>query len=205
MNRQIGVGLVGVGWMGRLHSRAYRAVPDHYPELQLEPRLVAAADPAAANVDEAVDRQRLKRGTTDYREVLADPEVEVVSICAPNFMHREVTLAAAEAGKPFWIETPMGRSAAESADIHDAVERRGLVTSVGFNYQHAPAIHKARSLVRDGAIGSVTNVHVRLMADYSADPRGALRWRFLRGSAGSGVMGTSSRTGSTLLSFLSAR
>lgn len=189
MSRRIGVGLISVGWMGRLHARSYRAVAEHYPELDVAPVLVAAADVAQPNVDEAVDRLGFARGTTDYREVLADPEVDVVSICAPNFLHREFALATAEAGKPFWIEKPMGRSAAESADIHEAVERAGLITCVGFNYRNAPAIQKARELLRSGAIGRITNVQVRLLADYSADPRGALTWRFLRDRAGSGVLG----------------
>lgn len=202
MNRRIGVGLVGVGWMGRLHSRAYLAVPDHYPELQVMPALISAADPVAANVDDAVNRQGFERGTTDYQQVIDDPEVDVVSICAPNFLHREVALAAAAAGKPFWIEKPMGRNASESADIFSAVQASGVITCVGFNYRNAPAIQKARSLIRDGAIGSVTNVHVRLLADYSADPRGALSWRFKRESAGSGVMGDLLSHGIDLAQFL---
>lgn len=189
MSRRIGVGVISLGWMGRLHARSYRAVAEHYPELDVLPVLVTAADAAQSNVDEAVERLGFLRGTTDYREVLADPEVDVVSICAPNFLHREFALAAADAGKPFWIEKPMGRSAAESADIHDAVERAGLITCVGFNYRNAPAIAKARELIRTGALGRVTNVQVRLLADYSADPLAARTWRFTRDQAGSGVLG----------------
>ncbi|MDH2444887.1 Gfo/Idh/MocA family oxidoreductase [Amnibacterium sp. CER49] len=189
MSTRIGVGLIGVGWMGRLHARAYRAVSEHYPELDALPVLVSAADEVQANVDEAVQRLGFARGTTDYREVLADPQVDVVSICAPNLLHRELALAAAAAGKPFWIEKPMGRDAGESADIHDAVERTGLVTCVGFNYRNAPAVQKARELIRSGALGRITTVQVRLLADYAADPRGALTWRFLRDRAGSGVLG----------------
>jgi predicted dehydrogenase len=189
MTRPIGVGLVSVGWMGRLHARAYRAVAEHYPELGVAPRLVIAADAVERNAEEAVGRLGFARATLDYREVLADPEVDVVSICAPNFLHREVAVAAAAAGKPFWIEKPMGRGAAESAEIVAAVEAAGVATAVGFNYRNAPAVERARDLVRSGALGRITNITVRLLADYAADPAGALTWRFLRGSAGSGVLG----------------
>jgi predicted dehydrogenase len=185
----LGVGLVGVGWMGRLHARSYRAVRERYPELGVAPRLVVASDAVPQNAAEAIDRLGFERSTPDYRAVLSDPEVDVVSICTPNALHREVALAAAAAGKPFWIEKPMGRSAAESADIAAAAEERGLVTAVGFNYRHAPAVDRARQLIRSGALGRVTNVHVRLLADYSADPEGALTWRFLREQAGTGVLG----------------
>jgi predicted dehydrogenase len=200
--RTVGVGLIGVGWMGRLHARSYRALPERYPELAATPRLVVASDPVAANAAEAVDRLGFARSTPDYRAVLADPDVDVVSICTPNLLHREVALAAAEAGKPFWIEKPMGRNADESAAIAEAVEGSGLITAVGFNYRHAPAIDRARFLVRSGALGRVTNVHVRLFADYSADPDGALTWRFLREQAGSGVLGDLLSHGIDLAHFL---
>ena len=109
-NRHIGAGLISVGWMGQLHTRAYRNVPIVYPEFGITPELVIAADTAPDRVEFARDVLGYSRGTTDYREVLADPEVDVVSICAPNFLHAEIGVAAAEAGKHFWIEKPVGRS-----------------------------------------------------------------------------------------------
>ena len=109
--REIGVGLISVGWMGKLHTRAYQAMPSVYPELGLKCRLVIAADTAPDRVEYAKDVLGYERGTTDYREVLADPDVDVVSICAPNMLHREIGIAAAKAGKPFWIEKPVGRDA----------------------------------------------------------------------------------------------
>lgn len=185
----IGVGLISVGWMGRLHSRAYRALPDHFPELGVHPRLVVAADPIEAARDQAVTRLGYERAVADYHEVLADPAVDVVSICSPNFLHREMAVAAAGAGKPFWIEKPMGRSASDSREIHEAVQRAGVITSVGFNYRHAPAIERARDLVRSGRLGRITNVRGSLLADYSSDPAAPLTWRFERERAGSGVLG----------------
>ncbi|MWV60075.1 Gfo/Idh/MocA family protein [Rathayibacter sp. VKM Ac-2754] len=205
MVHRLGVGLVSVGWMGRLHTRAYRAVPEHYPDLGVAVDLVSAADTDPATRTSAREVLGYRRATADYREVLADPEVDVVSICAPNFLHREVALAAAEAGKPFWIEKPMGRSALESSDIARAAGTAGIVTSVGFNYRHAPAVAKARALVGAGALGTVTNVSVRLLADYSADPLGALTWRFLRDRAGSGVLGDLLSHGADLAQYVVGR
>ncbi|MCJ1673834.1 Gfo/Idh/MocA family oxidoreductase [Rathayibacter sp. VKM Ac-2929] len=205
MVHRFGVGLVSVGWMGRLHTRAYRAVPEHYPDLGVAVDLVSAADTDPGTRSLAEDVLGYRRTTADYREVLEEPEVDIVSICAPNFLHREVALAAAAAGKPFWIEKPMGRSAAESSEIARAAADAGVVTSVGFNYRHAPALAQARSLIRDGAIGRVTNVSVRLLADYSADPLGALTWRFLQARAGSGVLGDLLSHGADLAQYLVGR
>lgn len=185
----LNIGLISVGWMGRLHSRAYLAAPAHYPELPVRAVLHTAADPDEGSRRHATGILGYSRAVADYRELLADPAIDAVSICSPNFLHHEIALAAVAAGKPFWIEKPMGRSATESREIAEAAADAGLVTSVGFNYRHVPAIAEARRLVRSGELGSVTNVRVSFLADYSADPRGALTWRFEQARAGSGVMG----------------
>ncbi|KAA9394296.1 Gfo/Idh/MocA family oxidoreductase [Kocuria coralli] len=187
--REIGIGLISVGWMGQLHSRAYANLPIVYPELGIKPRLVQAADTAADRVDYAINALGYESGTDDYREVLANPEIDVVSICAPNFLHAEIAEAAARAGKAFWIEKPAGRSAAETQGIADAAAEAGVATAVGFNYRSAPAIEYARQLVAEGTLGRITNVRGAFFADYSSEPNGALSWRFIRKLAGTGVLG----------------
>ncbi|WP_025134201.1 Gfo/Idh/MocA family protein [Leucobacter sp. PH1c] len=186
---EIGVGLISVGWMGQLHSRAYANLRYAYPDLRVRPRLVHAADPVQARAEEAVSVLGYERASADYQAVLDDPEVDVVSICAPNFLHAEIGIAAARAGKHFWIEKPVGRGEAETRAVAEAAAEAGVVSSIGFNYRHAPAIEYLRELVADGTLGRITNVRGQMFADYSADPRGALSWRFVRGLAGSGVLG----------------
>jgi predicted dehydrogenase len=185
----LGVGLIGVGWMGRLHARAYRAVAERYPELGVRPRLVIAADPVPSNRDEAVALLGFRTATADYAEVLTHPEVDVVSICSPNFLHREHALATVAAGKPLWLEKPMGRGVEESQAISLAVAAAGLISCVGFNYRQAPAVDHLRELVRSGRLGKVVSVRAALLADYSADPAGPRSWRYVRDQAGSGVLG----------------
>ena len=194
--RRIGVGLISAGWMGTVHSRGYLGAREKYPEL------VVVADSSEAAARRAVDRLGYRRWTSDVRDVLADPEVDVVSICAPNYLHREFALAAVEAGKPFWIEKPMGVGVADSAAIAQAVEAAGLVTCVGFNYRHAPAVEEARRLVRSGALGTITNIRCRLDADYSSDPDGPRTWRFIKEKAGSGVLGDLLSHGIDLVQYL---
>lgn len=201
----LNIGLISVGWMGRLHSRAYLAAPHHFPDLPARAVLHTAADPDEGGRAHAVDVLGYGKAVVDYRELLADPEIDAVSICSPNFLHREIALAAAAAGKPFWIEKPMGRSAGESREIAEAAETAGVVTAVGFNYRHVPAIAEARRLVRDGALGTITNVRVSFLADYSADPAGALTWRFVQERAGSGVMGDLLSHGIDLAQFIVGR
>jgi predicted dehydrogenase len=186
---EIGVGLISVGWMGKVHSRAYSAVPVVYPELGISPKLAIAADTEPSRAEYARDVLGYAESTLDYREVLAHPDVDVVSICAPNFLHAEIGIAAAKAGKAFWIEKPVGRGADETRAVEAAANEAGVVTSIGFNYRHAPAIEKAKQMIADGTLGRITNIRGTFFADYSSEPNGALSWRFTRALAGSGVLG----------------
>ena len=205
MTKDLGVGVISLGWMGRLHTRGYKQVAERYPELDVRPRLVSAADPVQRNLDDATGSLGFERATADYRELLADPEVDVVSICGPNYLHQEMALAAVQAGKPFWIEKPMGVSAAESREIAQAAAAAGLVTGVGFNYRQAPGVQFARQLIRDGRLGRVTNVRVWLIADYASDPQGPLTWRYDKKTAGAGVVGDLMSHGIDLAQFLVGR
>ena len=186
---QPGIGLISVGWMGKLHSRAYQAIPLVYPELKIRPRFVHAADTAADRAGYAREVLGYARASTDYRDVLADPDVDVVSICAPNMLHREIGVAAARAGKPFWIEKPVGRDAHETGAVAAAARAAGVITSIGYNYRHVPAVERVRELIAAGRLGRITNVRAVFFNSYAAEPNGALSWRFRREEAGSGALG----------------
>jgi predicted dehydrogenase len=187
--KRIGIGLLGAGWMGELHTGAYKRVLDHYPDLGVEPRLVIAADQTSERALDARDRLGYAEATTDWREVLAHPDVDAVSITTPNFMHREMALAAAAAAKHFWGEKPLGRFPAETAEIAAAADRAGVMTTVGFNYRHAPVVQHARNLIAQGALGEITHYRGFFLSDYASHPLGALSWRFSRELAGLGVLG----------------
>jgi predicted dehydrogenase len=175
--------------MGRVHSVAYRRCRDHFPDCGGVARLVVAADEDGGRAHAAVDQLGYERSVDDWRAVVADDAVEAISIATPNRLHREVALAAAEAGKHVWIEKPVGRIPAETAEIAAAVERTGVRSLVGFNYRHAPAVRHARELIRSGALGTVDHFRSQWIAAYAADPRGALTWRFRREEAGLGILG----------------
>ena len=202
--KTIGVGVIALGWMGRLHSRGFAQVGERYPELGVKARLVVAADPVEAN-REAARALGFEKAVADYREALADPDVDVVSICAPNFLHHEIAMAAIAAGKPFWIEKPMGVSAAQSREIAQAAQAAGLATATGFNYRHQPAIAHARELVRSGKLGRITNARVWLIADYASSPDGPFTWRYTRSQAGAGVVGDLLSHGIDLAQYLVGR
>jgi predicted dehydrogenase len=188
MKRQIGVGVIGLGWMGRVHSSSYRRVPEHFPDLGVTPRLVVAADVSPSRRAHA-ELVGFERTAEDWRAVIDDPAVEAVSITLPNAMHREVALAAIEAGKHVWVEKPVGRGLQDTVAVADAARRAGVVNAVGFCYRFAPAVQHARALIEAGAIGEVNHYRGVFLADYANRPDAAASWRFLRADAGSGALG----------------
>jgi predicted dehydrogenase len=188
MPREIGIGLLGVGWMGEVHSTSYRRVAVHFPECEGRARLVVAADPVEERARGAAERLGYARWTTDWRQAIEDPEVEAVSICAPNFLHREMAEAAAAAGKHFWGEKPLGALPQDTVAIEHAVVAAGVRTIVGLNYRNPPAVRYARELIAAGELGDVNHFRMQFIASYSANPRGALSWRFSRELAGHGIL-----------------
>jgi predicted dehydrogenase len=187
--RELGVAVVGFGWMGQVHTRAWSRLAQHYPDAPLRPRFVAVADPDAARRQQALDAYGFGDAVEGWAELLERDDLDVVSVCGPNFVHREVGEAVARSGRHLWIEKPAGRSAADTAAIAAAVHEAGVMSAVGFNYRNAPAVEHARELVAAGRLGRLESVDVHMLADYSAHPDGALSWRFDPQYAGTGVLG----------------
>jgi predicted dehydrogenase len=188
--RPLRVGIVGFGWMGQVHARAYARLQHHYPDAPLAPVLVAVADNAAdTRLARAVAAYGISAAHADWRELVARDDLDLVSVTGPNFIHRDVAVAAARAGKHVWVEKPAGRNAEETRQIRDAVRTAGVHSAAGFNYRNAPALARARQLIVDGRLGAVEHVAIRLFADYAAHPDAGLTWRFENAWAGSGVLG----------------
>ncbi len=188
MEREIGIGVIGFGWMGRVHASSYRRVLDHFPDVRLRPRLVIAADPPEERRAQA-ERIGFESTAEDWRAVVEHTGVEAVSITLPNAMHREVAIAAIEAGKHVWVEKPVGRGVEDTAAVAEAARRAGIVTAVGFCYRFPPAVQHARALIQGGELGEVNHYRGVFLADYANRPDSAASWRFLRAKAGSGALG----------------
>ncbi len=187
--KQIGVGVVGAGWMGHVHSRAYLRVPHHYPELSLRPVLAAVADPVEALREDAAARYGFASSYAGWQDLVADPAVSVVSVATPPFLHAEIGEAVARAGKHLWIEKPVGLSLTQTEQVAGAVTEAGVVARVGYNYRFVPAVVKARALLASGAIGQPTHGRFRMLTDYAAHPFGPLSWRYETERGGDGVIG----------------
>ena len=199
---EFGVAVAGFGWMGRVHTQAYLRVTHHFPGLELRPTLVAVADEVPGRAEEAAGQFGFATATRDWRQLAADRRVQAVSITAPNFLHREMGVELARAGKHIWVEKPVGLASADARVVAAAVRAAGVQGAVGFNYRNAPAVEAAREMIANGELGTVTHARFRLFSDYAAHPEGALSWRFERARGGSGVLGDLAAHGVDLIRYL---
>lgn len=200
--REIRVGVIGAGWMGHVHARAFARLRHHSPELGVAPVVVAVADSIPGQVTDFAQRHGVSKTYADWRELVADPEIDVISVTAPNFLHAEIGSAVAKAGKHLWIEKPVGLTAADARAVADAVAAAGIVGCVGFNYRNVPAMARAHELIESGAIGMPTHARISLLTDYAADPAGPLSWRYELAKGGHGVLGDLASHGVDFARFL---
>jgi predicted dehydrogenase len=189
MTHPIGIGVIGMGWMGLAHSRAYRNVADRFYDSGIRPRLVICADEVEARARQAQETQGFAEITTDWHKVIEHPAVQVVNITAPNYLHLEMVRAATAAGKHVFCEKPVGRSPEETAEIEALARKAGVLSFVGFNYRWAPMVQYAKQLIDEGKLGRLTHYRGRFFAMYGSNPYGLLTWRFKADQAGLGVLG----------------
>jgi predicted dehydrogenase len=185
--RRLGVGVIGFGWLGQAHSRSLQRIPMLFEERAYEARLVACSDAVAARVDQAVSAFQFARGSTDWRAVVEDRDVDVVFIAAPNMVHAQLVEAVAAAGKAVFCEKPVGGTPELVLRAATAARNAEVISGVGYNYRWAPLVQYARELIAAGELGHMTNYRGRFFSMYGADPLGVNSWRFQLDQAGYGV------------------
>jgi predicted dehydrogenase len=184
----IGIGMLGYAFMGKAHSNAFRKIAYMTWPPPLVPRLVAIAGRNEEAVGAAAARYGFERATTDWRDLVSDPEIGLFDNGGPNNLHAEPTIAAAEAGKHVVCEKPLGRTADESYEIWRRVAATGVHHMCAFNYRFVPAVRLAREMIDAGELGEIRHFRVRYLQDWGDDP--ALdTWRFNVDEAGSGALG----------------
>ncbi|MBT9607892.1 Gfo/Idh/MocA family oxidoreductase [Microbacterium sp.] len=189
--RPLRVAMIGYGFMGAAHSVGWRQAPRMFDL----PRAVEMAVVVGRNAD-AVASAAVQWGwaesSTDWREVIARDDIDVVDIVTPGDSHAEIAIAALEAGKHVLCEKPLANTVAEAEAMATAAERargRGIRSMVGFTYRRVPAVTLMRDMIAEGAVGTVQQVRAAYRQDWLVDPGMPLAWRLQKEHAGSGALG----------------
>jgi predicted dehydrogenase len=187
---EVGIGMLGYAFMGKAHSNAFNTIPYMmYPPPAI-PKLVAVAGRNEEAVAEAARRFGYAKYYTDWRDLLADDEVQMFDNGGPNDAHAEPSIAAAQAGKHVLCEKPLGRTAEESKEMLDAVQKAGVKHMVAFNYRFVPAIRQIRKLIDAGALGQIYHFRATYLQEWILPHYNTpLIWRLQKPLAGSGALG----------------
>ena len=174
--KELGIGIIGTGFMGKAHAFAYRAALAAFPDIPV-PRLEMIADVNEALASKAAHQYGFARSSADWRALVNDPRIDVVSITTPNTLHKEMALAAIAAGKHVHCEKPLSPSLADSLVMVEAAEKAGVATQVGFNYIKNPLLKQARDMIAAGELGEITGFRGIHAEDYMHDPESPYSWR----------------------------
>ncbi|TCU86393.1 putative dehydrogenase [Curtobacterium sp. PhB191] len=189
--QRLRIAMVGHGFMGAAHSQAWRTAPRFF-DLGVEPEMAVIVGRDPERTEAARVQYGWQAASTDWRAVVADPDIDVVDIVSPGSSHVEIAIAALEAGKHVLCEKPLANTVeqAEAMTAAAAAARaHGVRAMVGFSYRRVPAIAFARQLVQDGRIGTVRQVRALYLQDWLADEDGPMTWRLDKELAGSGALG----------------
>lgn len=187
--RTLNIGLIGYKFMGKAHSNAYRQVARYYDDLEVQPVLKALCGREESGVARAADILGWESYETNWRALLARPDIDIVDVAAPSNLHTEMVLAAAQAGKHIFCEKPLANTAADAKQMLDAVTQAGVFHAIWFNYRFVPAIAFAKKLIDDGALGTLYHCRALYLQDWIVNPNFPLVWRLRKDQAGSGSHG----------------
>lgn len=191
--KQLRIGLIGCGFMGRTHSNGYKRVGDFFPELEYLPILKAVCSHSEDKVKAFAEQWGYESFETDWKKLIARNDIDAVDICTPNDTHAEIAIAAAAAGKMILCEKPLSRTLAEGQQMVDAIKKAKVPNTVWYNYRRLPAVSLAKQIVASGKLGRIFHYRANFLQDWtiSADlPQGGTGlWRLDSEVAGSGVTG----------------
>jgi predicted dehydrogenase len=183
----IGIGMVGMGSMGRAHGSAFRRLPQ--VRAGATPALIALACRSAEKGPAFAARFGFAQWRDRWQDLIADDRIDLLDNTGPNGLHAEPCIAAARAGKHVLCEKPMARSGAEALRMLEAVRAAGVIHLCGFNYRFLPAVRLARQLIAEGRCGKIMQFRARYLQSSLADPEFPFRWRSDREHSGHGVLG----------------
>ncbi len=190
--KELSIGLIGYGFMGRAHSNAYRRVSNFF-DLEYQPVLKACCARSEDNIKAFAAKWGYESVETDWRKLIARDDIDLVDICVPNNLHCEIALAAAKAGKMILCEKPLGLNAKEAEKMVAAVAKAKVPNMVWYNYRRCPAVTLAKQLIDEGKLGRVFHYRANFLQDWTINPDlpqgGTGLWRLDVKAAGSGVTG----------------
>lgn len=187
--QELGVGLVGYGFIGKVHAFAHRSIPLFYDPLPVKTRLVGVCTSSAASGAKAREQAGFAFSTTDPAELLAHPDIDIVHCCTPNDAHHALLLSALRTGKHIYCDKPLTRTVAEAEEVVSlARQKPGVVHRMTFNYRFIPAVMRAKELIEAGFLGELYQFRGAYLHAGYLDPQRPRTWRLQVSRSGGGAI-----------------
>jgi len=183
--KKMNVAIIGAKFMGRAHSSAWSRVHNFF-DVPIEPVLKVACSRSKEPLQSFADRWGWESISTDWREVVNRPDVDIVDIAAPTFLHHDVAIEAAQAGKHVFCEKPLCLTHRQAVEMCATAERAGIVHYLNHNYRRCPAVSLAKQLIQEGRLGRLYHWRSAYLQSWIVDEKFPLTWQLRREMAGSG-------------------
>jgi predicted dehydrogenase len=183
--KTLNVALIGTGFMGKAHSNAWSQVPKFF-QLGIKPVMKLACDTQTDCTTTFANNWGWEEVEIDWRKVVERKDIDIIDICTPTWLHKEIAIAAVENGKHVFCEKPITLSYAGAKEMYDAAEKAGVVHYLNHNYRRAPAVTFARQLIDEGKIGTIYHWRGTYLQDWITDPNFPLTWHLQKKFAGAG-------------------
>lgn len=187
-NKKFGVGMVGYGFIGKMHTYAYKSIPFFYNPLPADVRLVGVCTSRNETAKEAAEHGGYEFGTTDYSKLVERDDIHIINCCTPNNLHKDIVIKALRAGKHVYCDKPLAMNLAEAQEIVNVAEKTDLVNQMTFQYRFVPAIMRARQLIDEGLLGEIMSFRVAYLHSGYVDPSRPMSWRLNKEQGGAGAM-----------------
>lgn len=185
---QLGVGMVGYGFIGKVHTLCYQSIPLYYDPSPVKVKLVGVSTAHKESGHKAIEQAGYEFATTDYRVLLEREDINIINCCTPNYLHKDILIDAVRAGKHVYCEKPLAMNLREAKEILEVIRGSQVKHQMVFQYRFVPAMMRAKQLVDAGFLGKIFHFRASYLHSGYIDPLRPISWRLDKKKSGGGAL-----------------
>ncbi|HAJ95435.1 MAG TPA: hypothetical protein DCP02_04285 [Actinobacteria bacterium] len=187
--KTLGIGMVGYGFIGKVHTLSYLNLPYYYKPMPARLKMVGVASVPIADAQEGVEQAGFEFATDNWKDLLKRDDIDIIEVCTPNFLHKEIIIESLKAGKHVNCEKPLAMNLAEAKDIVEAADAHpALISQMTFEYRYQPAMMRAKKLIDEGFLGRIYSARIVYLHSGNSDPNRPLHWKIQKKFCGGGSL-----------------
>jgi predicted dehydrogenase len=187
--KTLGVGIAGYGFIGKVHAMSYLNLPFYYKPMHAKLKMVGVCSVPIADANEGIVQAGFEFATEDYKDLIKRDDIDIIAVCTPNYIHKDIIINALNAGKHVNCEKPLAMNLSEAKEILDTANAHpDLISQMCFEYRYSPAIMRAKQLIDEGFLGRVYSLRAVYLHAGNADPKRPIYWKIQKKYCGGGSL-----------------